>query len=241
MHYILLLSLLVISSLRPLFAQRIGLSSGYVYAQHESIDQAVQQFNFTHPTHGDHAFLRNGYYFSFDYSHNISKKVLFISSRFSYWKMQSHTNSYIYPITSTTEGTNLSLGLHWYLLAKGSNLGAPATFVRNIFTFFDLGVANMRHSVSDKDRTLLFEGETYQPNSAAAFTELGFGYDIFSLPIFSFTPELRVGYMMPFTFANLSQVYTSASYSFEEIAATKRFYVEAGLTIRVHGLRSTYR
>ena len=108
MRYILLLSLLVVSSLQPLFAQRIGLSSGYVYAQHESIDQAIQQFNFTHPTHGDHAFLRHGFYFSFDYSHNISKKVLFISSRFSYWQMQSNTNSYVYPITSTTEGTNIS-------------------------------------------------------------------------------------------------------------------------------------
>ena len=37
----------------------------------------------------------------------------------------------------------------------------------------------MHHSVSDEDRILLFEGETYQPNSAAAFAELGLGYDIF--------------------------------------------------------------
>ena len=241
MKYILPIVLLLISSQRLLLAQRIGLSSGYVYARHEATDQAIQYFNFSHPTHGTHSFLRNGFYFSFDYSHDIRKKVLFISTRVSYWQVQSSTNSYVYPIRSTTQGTNLSVGLNWYLLAEGSNLGNPSSFIRNFFTSFNLGAAYMTHSISDENRVFLLEGETHQPTSVAAFTNIGIGYDIFTLPIFSFTPEVRIGYMMPFTFANLSQVYTSASSSFEEISATQRIYFEAGLTIRLHLLQTTYR
>ena len=241
MHYVLLIGLLLLSTFRPLLAQRIGLSSGYVYAEHGATDEAIQHFNFAHPTHGTHSFLRHGFYFSFDYSQDMSRKVLFIRPRISYWQIQSRTESFVYPITSTTEGTNISIGLDWYPQAKGSNQGNPTSFARNFFVLFSLGAAYMRHSIYSENRAFLLKGETYQPTSTATFIDLGLGYDFFTLPTFSFTPEVRIGYMMPFTFTNLSQVYTSESQSLDEIDATRRIYFKAGLSIRLHSLKTTYR
>ena len=236
-----LLAGIFIVFLSPLSAQRVGLSAGYLYTQHKAMDQAVRYFNFSHPSHGTHAFLRHGFYASIEYSMAFKKKVFFLAPRFTYWESQSETEAYVYPITSINHGIDISLGANWYLLAKGSNQGKPRSFARNFFLSLQLGASRVSHQIEAPDRSFLFQGQKYLPTATTPFAHLGIGYDIFTLAVFSFTPEVSVGYLAPFSFAHLSEVYTSESQTFEEISPTGRFYIQAGLAIRLHSLKSTYR
>ena len=224
----------------PLSAQRYGLSLGYTYGLHSGLDEAIKHFNFTHPEHARHPFVRHGFYGSAEFSFPIrSSAVFFASPRLTYWQVQSTSRSFIFPVKSITRGIAAQLNIDYYAFVSIGR-GNPRSFFRNLFFNLHGGGAYILHQISTADERLQIKGKTYAPTATTPFAGLGIGYDIFTLPVFSFTPELRAGYVLPFEFEDLGTAYTGGSL-LKVNSKSSRIYFQFGIAMRLHHRRTTYR
>lgn len=235
-----LLILLIVLVPQSLFAQRAALSVGYTYGLQSNLDNAVQHFNFTYPTHGQHPPIRHGFYGGLEYSMALGSKRLFLSPKLSYWQTQSKSNSFVFPVQSTMRSIEVQIGADVYVLASSSRRGSRHAFSKSFFCNAHLGVARLSHQVTFAQKTRRVRDAIYQPTAIAPFVGIGVGYDIFTLPTFSFTPEIQAGYMAPFTFEDLGLAYTGGSL-LKTASTSGRIYIKMGVAMRVHALRSTYR
>ena len=241
-RYFLLLVLLFWSVQSTVVAQRVALSLGYNYGSQGNLDNAIKQFNFTHPAHGQHPFVRNGFYGSLEYSLPIRSTVFFISPRVGFWQVQNKSNSFVYPLRSRTQGLDAQFSVDYYALSLGGRKSSPFSFNRNLFFNLHFGVAYITHEIEAAEEPLRIRDEVYEPTAIAPFFGLGVGYDIFTLPTFSFTPEIRAGYMLPFELKDLNTAYTGGTLIGEDADnKSGRIYLQLGVAMRLHGRRTTYR
>ena len=227
-------------AVQPLSAQRIGLAVGYDYSTHPTLRKAVEEFNFSHPTHGKHTLHTHGAYASLAYGQRLGDNRFFLTPRIGYWFTRSRTQSFVYPLQSVTMGLEAELGLDIYPFSSGDNT-APLSFSRNFHVNVHAGATYMFHQLFLEGEALRVNEERYFPTAIAPFAGLGLGFDFFSLPVFSFTPEIRAGYIFPFGFDDLHLAYSGGSNLAPEIGKSGRIYLQVGVAFRLHALRTTYR
>ena len=241
MQYLRLLAYvyLLFSVCYSLQAQRLSLASGYSHGILPSVDEATQAFNFTHPSHALHHPLRHGTYVDFEYSFTITN-YFFIGPRVSFWQLQHKTRSFVYPVTTRLISLGAQANFDLYVFALKGRGKQSRSFSKNFYLNFHFGTDYLRHRLLKADERVLYNGELHQSDAFAPLVGIGFGYDIFTLPTFSFTPEFRVGYTLPFRLDNLAAVYTGNEFIRTE-ERSSLLYGKVGILIRLHSEPSTRR
>ena len=240
MKYLKLLTYIYMVSVSfSIYAQRISLATGYSHGILSSVDEAVQAFNFTHPSHALHHPLRHGVYADLEYSFSVSN-YFFIGPRFSFSQLQHKTRSFIYPVTTRVISLGAQVNLDFYVFALKGRGKRARSLGKNFYLNFHFGTDYLRHRLLKANERVFYREELQQAQAFAPLAGIGFGYDIFTLPTFSFTPEVRVGYTLPFTLENLAAVYTGDNFIQTE-EKSSLLYAKVGVLIRVHSASSTRR
>ena len=222
-----------------LSAQRLGLEAGYVYNYIDALDVATKHFNFVHAEQATFSPLRHGFYLNTGYDLSLDRgHQLFLTPSATFWQAEQSTRSFLYPVRAQIRGYEAQVGLDYYAFTDTKE--DISSFGHNFFFTLHAGLAWLEHQLFFADLPFQIRGKNYKASVLTPFTQFGAGFDVYIFPTFSLTPQVRIGYMLPFTFKDLSVPYTGGRL-LDFPSQSARIYLKFGISARLHAKSTTHR